>query len=254
MIMETLDPRQKQEWKSGIDDRWLRTGCHDMWDAVFIAFRDYRDAPPTVQKEMIMERTKIQCPSLQEWVSRLYQKLVEEKSVNPDDHDDKTLFFKLLPLRLLSSEILPYIERYMEENPKCSLEDIKHEIEDKCRLLAEYRQQKKGYDVQGLKERVQQYLLGVYKKIQHIPYDEIQTAMGHVGYDLIIISPHEKVLFDTKTEKNGDDYQDVVIILSHPDGSFDSIGRQTYTKDGHQKISRLFHYDDEAVDILRRHE
>ena len=254
IVMDTLGPRQKQEWKSLTDDRWIRTGCHDLWDAVFIAFRDYRDAPPNMQMQMIKEKTKIVCPSLEEWLALFYQKLMEEKTLlDENENENASFFFQLLSIRLLSRELMPYLQKYIHDNPECPLDTLKDEIEKACLLLAEYRQKKKGCDEDGLIDKIQQYLRHVYRKTLSTPYDDVRIAMSYMGHDLIIISPHEKVLFDTWTE-NGTDYQDVVIILAHPDGSFDSIGRQTHTKDGHQKISRLFHYDDDAVTVLRQHD
>ena len=79
--------------------------------------------------------------------------------------------------------------------------------------------------------------------------------MANLEHQLIIISPQEDVLFDSKTwgeGVSGSDYQDVILVLAHPDHTYDSIGRLSYTKDGHQKISRLFHYDDDIVETLRK--
>lgn len=250
--METLGPRQKQEWKSTLDDHWIRTGGHDLWDAVFMAFRDYRDASPSSQMEMIRQKTGIrqQQPS-QGWVDVFYEKMSDASAV------DKEGFFYLIPLRMISSEIIPYTKKFIAENNEIGMDQLQEEIIDKCILLAEYRQQKKNIQktTSDIQDDVKGFLTTIFKSMQPFSYDEIQEAMVNIGNQLIMISPQQEILFDSKTWKDGmedGEYQDVIIVLSHPDGTCDSVGRYSFTKDGHQKISRLFHYDDDVVDALRK--
>lgn len=251
--METLGPRQKQEWKSNLDDHWIRTGGHDLWDAVFMAFRDYRDASPSSQTEMIRARTGLHPRPSHGWVDVFYQKVVDASA----SVDNDGFFFNLLPLRMVSSEIIPYTKNFITENTDLEIDQLEEEVMDKCLLLAEYRQQKKNIQktADEVREEVVGFLTNIFKSIQPFSYDEVQQAMVEIGHQLIIISPQQDILFDSKTWKDGvegGDYQDVVIVLSHPDGTYDSVGRYSFTKDGHQKISRLFHYDDDVVDALRK--
>lgn len=255
MIMETLGRGQKQEWKAqNLGGNWVRTGCDGLWDAIMLAFREYREAPD--QKSMIRDKTGIpeQTPS-SEWLSDLYTDLYEA-SLQKNDENMK-LFFKLIPLRLFSSEIIPYIQKFMYDAPDASMEDVMEEVVDKCLLLAEYRQTKKKVDLETeqVKTHVRAFLENVMRKSQQFSYDVVGEAMNRLEHHVIMISPKETVLFDSKLWKNGTtdgQYRDVILVMAHPDGSYDSIGRLSYTKDGHQKISRLFNYDDGVVEMLRK--
>jgi len=255
IVMENLEPRQKQEWKTAVDDHWIRTGCHDLWDAVFIAFREYRDASPSSQKEMIRSRANIDISPSGEWVDGFFEKLKESHEDRRDDEHQKT-FFYLLPLKLISSEIIPYIQNYIDGNSP-TMEQLHEEIIEKCLILADYRQKKKNFQMpnEEMRQLVSDCLETIFNRIEMFSYDTIQQAMANLEHQLIIISPQENILFDSKLwgeGVEGGDYQDVIIVLAHPDGTYDSIGRLSYTKDGHQKISRLFHYDDDIVEALRK--
>lgn len=244
MIMEKLEPRQKQEWKPSLNDHWIRTGCRDLWDAVFLAFRDYRDGSPSRQWEIIQEKT--QWGSSKEWVSSFY-KILQSEHESKDEQEITGAFFYLLPLKLIKTELVPYLLNYMEEMR--TMEQFQEEILDKCLLLVKYRQKKKNWEDENLETQVREYLQGILKRIQFISYEDVRKGMFHLEHQLIILSTEEKVLFDTKTEDSI--YQDVLLVLAHPDGTYDSIGRLSYTKDGNQKISRLFHYDDPMIEALR---
>ena len=154
----------------------------------------------------------------------------------------------MLPLKLIISEILPYLLKYIENDPD-GMDPFYEEVVDKCLLLVKYRQKKKNMEDEQLEAQVKDYLQRIIKRSQLFSYEDVRQGMMNIGYQLIILSTDEKILFDTKTDE--DVYQDVIIILAHPDGSYDSIGRLSYTKDGNQKISRLFHYDDPIVEALR---
>jgi len=258
MVMESLQPRQKQEWKTAVDDHWIRTGCHDLWDAVFIAFREYRDATPSAQADMIKKKTQINPSPSEEWLHAFYKRF-QEKYVDRADMDaSQRMFFQLLPLKLFSSEMMPYLQKYIQDHPDITMEQFHVEIIDKCVILADYRQNKKHLDMlmEQVRQLVGEYLSDVlFKDLLQFSYDKIQEAMANLEHQLIIISPQEEILFDSKTWGEGvssGDYQDVILVLAHPDNTYDSIGRLSYTKDGHQKISRLFHYDDDIVETLRK--
>jgi hypothetical protein len=247
MVMEKLAFRQKQEWKSGTDSHWVRTGCSGLWDAVLTAFRDYRDAPPASQLEMIRERTGLAPPQpSEEWVGAFHEKLKEGAA------DREEVFFHILPKKLLSQEIIPYMQRYIQETPNLGMGQLHEEIVDKCFVLAEYRQTKKNlpYTTEELRDLVRGFLHKLFREMDQITQEDIQQAMERLEHQLVLLTPQEKVLFATQNPDGG--YQDVVLVLAHPDNTYDSIGRISYTKDGHQKISRLFHYDDEAVEALRK--
>lgn len=249
--MEKLEPRQKQEWKC-FNDHWIRTGCHNLWDAVFIAFRDYRDASPQEQRNQIQEKTELEFSPNEEWIMSFYKKLQSEYSIKEEEDEIRSKFFYLLPLKLIISEILPYLLKYIENNVDIGMDPFYEEILDKFILLAKYRQKKKNLEDEHLEEQLRDYLMKLCKQIQLFSYDEVRQGMKNLEHQLIIISTDEKVLFDSKTLDDDDGiYQDVIILLAHPDGSYDSIGRLSHTKDGHQKISRLFHYDDHVVESLR---
>ena len=143
----------------------------------------------------------------------------------------------------------------MLENPDASMNDVMEEVVDKCLLLAEYRQTKKKVDLatEQVMTDVRSFLEKVMRKTQQCSYDVVADAMNRLEHHLLIISPQEKVLFDSKTSTTTDgQYRDVILVMAHPDGSYDSIGRLSYTKDGHQKISRLFNYDDHVMELLRK--
>lgn len=258
IIMESLEPRQKQEWKTALDDHWIRTGCHDLWDAVFIAFREYRDASPSTQADMIKKKTEIDCSPSEEWFQAFYQRFQEKYVDRADTDSSHRLFFQLLPLKLFASEMVPYIMNFIQQNTNLTMEQVHDEIIDKCVILADYRQKKKHLELpfEQVRQLVRDYLVDIlFKDILQFSYDKIQEAMINLEHQLIIISPHEKVLFDSKTWGDGardGEYQDVILVLAHPNNTYDSIGRLSYTKDGHQKISRLFHYDDDIIETLRQ--
>ena len=226
--------RQKQEWRSELDGRWVRTGCNGLWDAVLLAFRDYREADPTRQSELLAERTGVCREGLSEgWEEVFYDRLCGDE-----------LVARLLPRKLVFTEVVPYIRRYVTEENTTQLEE---EVADKCFLLAEYRQEKKGGEpVEGLRERIASLLRSVF--VAKPSHDEMRAVVEQMGNQLIVLSPREEVLFDS----GGDGCRDVIIVLAHPDGSYDSVGRMSFTKDGHQKISRLFRCDDDVVEALRK--
>lgn len=255
--MEPLALRQKQEWKNSLGGNWVRTGCDGLWDAVLLAFREYRETSD--QKSMIKDKTGIskQGPSL-EWLTDLSTELYEASLDKGDEtNENKNVFFKLIPLRLFSSEIIPYTQQFMTDNPGATLEKVMEEVIDKCILLAQYRQTKKK--IQLSEEEINTHIRTVLKKMvrqtQKCSYHVVVEAMNRLEHHVIMISPNEKVLFDSKLWKEGmegGEYRDVILVMAHPDGTYDSIGRLSYTKDGHQKISRLFNYDDAVIEFLRK--
>lgn len=257
MIMEPLALRQKQEWKNTMGGNWVRTGCDGLWDAVLLAFREYRETSD--QKNMIQEKTGIskQTPS-SEWVNDLYRKLQEASLEKEDGTNEKDhVFFKLIPLRLFSAEIIPYLQKFMADNRGASLEEVMEEVADKCLLLGEYRQTKKKIPMseEEIKTHIRTFLEKMMRQTQKCSYDVVVEAMNRLEHHVIMISPKENVVFDSKLWKDGmegGEYRDVILVMVHPDGTYDSLGRLSYTKDGHQKISRLFNYDDPVIELLRK--
>lgn len=196
--------------------------------------------------EMIQERTGLCQQPTNEWVDIFYNKLKESSA------DQDEFFFHLLPMKLMAREIIPYAQTYIQQNPNLNMDQLHEEIIDKCFMLGDYRQKKKNITktTEEIRQLTREFLTGIFKKVRQFSHDDIQKAMEQIEHQLVILGPQEKVLFASKNIDG--DYQDVIIILAHPDGTYDSIGRLSYTKDGHQKISRLFHYDDDTVDALRK--
>lgn len=200
---------------------------------------------------MIREKTKMEADDSTaavtvEWVDTFHRRL-EEKSRN-----DMDVFFHVLPMHLLSSELVPYLTQHIEKNSP-SGKDIRHEVLDKCLLLGEYRRTKKRMDMSADDMRclITEHVDALFEKA--VSYDDIQQAMLNMEHRLLILSPEEDLLFDSKTwgeGLEGVDYQDVLMVMAHPDGSYDSVGRMSHTKDNNQKITRIFHYDDPVVEAL----
>lgn len=252
--MEILTHRQRQEWQSNIDSRWVRTGCNNIWDAIFVAFREYRDVSPDLQQEIILTRTKVQPLNSSNFIKRLAEKLYEDN----DDNETRKIYCKLLPKKTFYSELEPYLLQFLSKNDDRTA--LRNEIIEKSIMLCEYRYEKKKSSWEqelDISEIVNNVLTSIFSdmELNHVSYNEIQIGCKHMEYHVIIITPSEKVLFDSRTWGKGipdSEYNDVIIVLAHPDGHYDSIGRLSPTKDGNQKISRLFHYDDEAVYFLRK--
>lgn len=252
--MEILAPREKKEWNAETDARWIRTGCHDIWDAIFMAFRDYREATPEQQHAIIQNKTKTTCRvQLSSIIDDIPNYIYVE-----DDNELRYIYRELVPSKVFHSELIPYLNSYVK--PDMIDDDIIHETIEKSVLLGEYRYKKKKkhqlLDDINVSECFNTFLKSVFEELRtrKVSYDIVQQVAVSMEYHVIIVSPNEKVLFDSKTWNKGiedADYNDVIIIMETPSGKYESIGRISSTKDGHQKVSRLFHYDDVAVQKLR---
>lgn len=265
--MELLSRGARKDWKAGLDPRLIRTGCRDLWDAIMWGFRDYRESMPDVQKKMVQEKFHSVAPtdsvsSRARWET--FERLLYDEYRKIKEHtdavdDDGELFFFLINPRLIETELSPYIRESLEND----WDTVENEIVDKCRLLAEQRVRKKlknqeDREIQDVREIVTSYLRRLAARTgggNRISYDHLQKACAQLEYHVILISPNEKVLFDSSTWKEGipgSEYWDTILVVAHPNDAYDSLGRSSFTKENHQKISRLFRNDDILIETLRK--
>jgi hypothetical protein len=112
--------------------------------------------------------------------------------------------------------------------------------------------------IHEVRDIITSYIQKQMKRVQTdnvLSYDDLQKACINLGNHVIIVTANDRILFDSFTWKDGiigSDFWDTLVILAHPDNHYDSIGRLSYTKDKHQKISRLFHYDDILIESIRK--
>lgn len=262
-MMEVLMPREKKDWKTTIDPRWVRTGCTGLWDAVFMAFRDYRDAVPQTQADMIKERSMVPMENDFQDLPQRMEDFIYRREFDDDEQEELAeaveFYRSLISNRLFRAELLPYMVSFIRDSPHVNLECIRAEAYDKSVLLGEYRLKKKknheGVEVDDITKQFQIVISSFFTEAgAPVSYDVLQQACKNMEYHVIIMSPQLRVVFDSKTWGNGIDdaeFNDVIVLLAHPGGNYDSVGRMSYTKDGNQKISRLFHYDDEVIHFLR---
>jgi len=273
------------EWTSQkIAPRMIRTGCRNIWDAIFWVFRDYRELDTeTKQENKIREKTGLEVKNNKNVVEQMdevkaiLQRDYAETEAEDDDENEmdedtvnRRVFFSLLNMRLLETELYPYLEDFVKNRAsKCEWKEVQEEWLEKSFLLAEYRVEKKmnkkgispkKEDMEKVRDSIEQYLLNRFPSDPCSPsYDRIQQACGQMGYNVILISPSEKVLFDSLTWKDGGEdknidssFMDNILILAHPDGSYESLGTFSYTKEGLQKITRIFSAESDIICYLRR--
>jgi len=265
--MEILSRGARKDWKAGLDPRLMRTGCKDLWDAILWGFRDYRESTPDVQKKMIQEKFHSVVPddsmsSRARWETfeqLLYDEYRKTKEQTGAVEDDGELFFFLLQPRLIETELSPYIRKSLDND----WDTVENEIVDKCCSLAEHRVRKKlknqeDLPIQDVREIVAGYLRRLAARTgggNGMSYDHLQKACARLEYHVILLSPNENVLFDSSTWKEGipgSEYWDTILVVAHPNDAYDSLGRSSFTKDNHQKISRLFRNDDVLIETLRK--
>lgn len=260
-MMEVLMPREKHEWKTNVDQRWVRTGCTGLWDAVFMAFRDYRDATPQAQADMIKERALVSVDTDLDDLPLRMEEFIYRQNIDdlPQELAESIMLYqRLISQRLFRTELLPYLGSFIRDSPHVNRECIRAESYDKSVLLGEYRSKKKkldDVDPEEIAKKFQIVITGFFTNTTPVSYDVVQRACKNMEYHVIIVSPTLQTLFDSKSWDEGmneAEFNDVIIVLAHPSGNYESIGRMSYTKDGNQKISRLFHYDDEVISFLRQ--
>jgi len=265
--MEVLGLRERREWESVNHPRLLRTGCADVWDAIFWSIREYRDADAPRRVELIRKYTRMdpQKRMSMERMKRVCGDMLKElQDANHEDeeneNEDRDMFFSLFSRRLLETELFPFMMEYIE-NESTDWKMIREEMMDKSILLAEYRlkrlTKKSGgstITIEQIAPMIKRYLGSRFDtEAGAVSYDTLWEACLMLDYHVLIMSSEERLLFDSHTWKEipDSDFRECVIVLSHVEGGYESIGVYSFTKDNHQKISRLFGHDDELVVALR---
>jgi hypothetical protein len=262
--MEVLGLRERKEWESVNHPRLLRTGCTDVWDAIFWSIREYRDADTPRRLELIRKYTRMdpQKRMSVERIKRVCEDILRDSQEEEDEeneNEDRDMFFSLFSRRLLETELFPFMMEYIE-NESSDWTRIREEMMDKSNLLAEYRLKKLAKKTGGsttieeVAPMIKRYLGSRFDtEAGAVSYDTIWEACLMLDYHVLILSSEEKLLFDSYTWKEipESDFRECIIILSHVEGGYESIGVYSFTKDNHQKISRLFGHDDELVMALR---
>lgn len=245
--MKTLAKGEKDEWNTEFEPRLMRTGCHDLWDAVFWSLREYRDSTSLIQKKMIHDRAKIQ--NAERNKNNFKEQILEEYK-KTDDNPERKLFFFLISLRLIHSELFPYIDEMKDE------EDIETKIIEKCQYLTSLSKKFNEEYKKDTDEIISDYLREVFEHGQNkVSYDDIQNACKNLEYHVILLSPTETILFDSFSWRDGipgSEFWDNIVVLAHPDNTYDSVGRTSFTKENYQKISRIYHSDDAFIETLRK--
>lgn len=261
-MMDVLGLRARKEWEAQSHPRLLRTGCHDVWDAIFWSIREYRDASEEQRKKMIKKQTRIDpykracADQMKRTQDNIMEDYLREKQARSEEDTDRKIFFSLFPHRLLESELFPYLDEFIEQTEDVVWDRVREELVEKALLLGEYRIQKKKLDV-DMKEiapGIESYLRAQMTSSEHVSYDLIWEACMMMDYHVMIISSEEKLLFDSHTWKDGipeSDFRERIVVLAHADGRYESIGAYSFTKDHHQKISRLFGHDDDFICLLQ---
>lgn len=264
--MEVLAPGERRDWKTSYDSRWVRTGCNHVWDALMWPFREYREMMPNQQKVLIRQRLGIdyQGKTPHQLAKEFMDILAEEKNDMSRTDDNKTIFYSFVPRRLQQSELVPHIFDMILSDPEITWDAVRQEIVNMSLHIATHRLEKKfnfnddEANIETIRPFIMEFLQSVFDRIIVYPavgYDTIAVACRNAGIHAIFLSASESVLFDSLTwnsDGKEDPYKDVVIILSHPDGRYESIGRSSLTKDGNQKISRIFSHNDDTVSTLRK--
>lgn len=251
--METLKIGEKKDWATSLDPQLMRTGCKNLWDAVFMCFANYRNLSEEEQLRMIEEKgviIKSSEKNVKDWVEK-FRFLLYETSKNQDDPDNK-LFFTLLSLRFLELELFPFLHESIPED--ISKKSFQQEIEEKVLLLAEYRLKKKAkeFNLSDVEESIHIILEKIFTQLWEdpLPEGDLNNVSKNLGVHILCISSDQTILFDS-FEKNTEIFQENIVVLVH-ENSFDSVGRCTTTRNGHKKLSRLFGYEDPFIVALRK--
>lgn len=254
--MEKLSPGEKKEWIScSLDPHLMRTGSQDLWDAIFVCFAKYRNAPVDEKEEFKQDHGAI-CtekesseflPSFRE---KLYQQYKEQEDTNTK------IFFQLLSLRFLELELFPYLQGWVQENTP-TLEEFQQEVVDKTLLLAEHRLRKKakGIEFSDVEESLRS-VLQILLEPSSSSFDLSEALLPvaqKIRHHILCLSPNEEVLFDTLSELSDQTFTDTIIILNIEKDEFESIGRYSFTREGTKKLSRIFSIEDPLLLKCRKH-
>lgn len=257
--MEVLSRGEKREWEGNtLDEHLMRSGCVDLWDAVFTSFSWYRELKTREKQQAeIQKRLGDMTGELKDWVNRVRNELYyrHTQSIESEDTDLK-IFFNLFSLKILEASFLPFLR---ELNPEFTKDQFCEETRKAVLSIAEYRLKKKARDVSF--DEVKDPVLRVFEEILKAAFDQSRgdipdeyliKAGEELEHNLILISPEEKVLFDTRQLIPDSEFWDNILVLVLPTG-YESIGRISFTRDGHKKLSRIFPFDDPVIVHLRSH-
>jgi len=254
--MRILQPGERELYDSPFNPNQIRIGAQDKNDAICQPFAVYRNADPEEQKRFQTERVIVSTrePLTCEQKMEQLKKILLGQSSLPGggSEDQEQVFQNVLSPRIVETKILPELERTVGKDWK----DVATQVKKQCVEVGKRRL----YKIMGEKEKEIQeimselflpYLDTILSQVS--PEQEGEKEMSHLSktaqrleHDIILLTPEEKVLFDSHLE-----FPHVVLVLAHPDGRYDSIGRRSYLKDGKQKISRIFDSQDPFILYLR---
>jgi len=260
--MKMLKLREKEEWGTDMEPCWMRTGCLGLLDAIMWSYRDYRDASHEDQVLLLEKRLGGQPPKKE--VYDLLHDVCNSISSDPSQTDEKQMFHTFIPSKIQNKILFPYCIDHIKKNTNVVWEEVmKLFIEKAVDLADETRRLKfeeENIQLDEIEPYIRQYVSSICSDINHTPridYTTLHKLCAKADIDVIILSPVEKVLFDSftwdvKSYQDADDATcDVIVVLAHTDG-YDSLGRYSFTKDGSKKVSRIFSPDDDTILALRR--
>jgi len=257
--MRDLRVGEKEEWSSPAEPCWMRTGCENIWDAILWAYKDYRESTPpqrlVIQRQRLGEEVVFERPT-----GDVLHEVIQIMQSDDNDSDDKKIFHTFIPPRVQKTRLATLVERTMNET------DDNHSMEDalitNSILLAGERINKKfnsgEFSVDDIRPYLENYVKNTLQNLEmdqkNVSFDILRKVCKDVGFDLLLIAPNERVLFDShgSLDNSKNNKQETIIVLAHPDGSYDSLGRFSFTRDGSKKITRLFPPDDDVIISLRQ--
>jgi hypothetical protein len=259
--MQRVKAREKVEWESLNEPCWMRTGSEDIWDAIMWAYKDYRDA--SADERRVLMRQRLGCIPQPRPLSDLLAQVMEAiETDEDDDSDERKIFFTFVPPKVQKTDLAASCSEYIRARPDVTTWDmVEKYIVETCSSLAETtrraRFDSREVSLCDIQPFIELFLRRVFSTLDHTPrvdYDHLNHVCRQAHIHVVVLSPSERILFDSLTWGNDavrDLQRDVILVLSHPDGSYDSIGRYSYTKDGSKKICRLFSPDDDVIATLR---
>lgn len=246
--MELLRPGDKQIWETELDSNLMRTGCKDIWDAVFTCFTNYRNATEDEKKQILSEKQAYisKKENVEDWINSFRSVLYATTGRKDNDTE---IFFNLLSLRFIEKELLKYL--YTSLPPETTKEQFCEEVLDKTLLLAEYRLKKKAneFTLEDVQDSIEHVVKDVLEEALEspLPIDDLYRVSKNIGYHIVLINGDGDILFDSKEE---DDYLETILVLVLENG-YESLGRYSVIKGNQKKLSRLFPCDDPLLEKLR---
>lgn len=267
-MLEELAPGEKKEWRTELSPRMIRTGCRSVWDAIFWSFREYREASPERQNEMIMKKTGIDVEreSLMDRVEETIQNVRRSRDSTDttiDAEEEDKIAAYLVPDDLLEKEWVVHIRGMVAHSGSSppSWEKIREEMMRTFELLAEHNLRKKVKEASQISQEelhrviVQHLERQIPSNTCRSSYQQLQDACRNMDHHVLLLNPEGECLLDTLSwgrGLEGSSFRDCILVLTHPSGQFDSLGASSFTKDGHQKITRIFSSDDDLILTLRQ--